>query len=85
MLLDTVAALSEELAEGTIHIANGYIPPPWEDLSYIDSNVTAFFEKIDHQNKLKQRMKNIPWHEYRKLMEHVETLLRTVRMRVKWH
>ncbi|XP_076178093.1 laminin subunit alpha-1-like [Ptiloglossa arizonensis] len=83
VLLDTVAALSEELAEGTIHIANGYIPPPWEDLSYIDSNVTAFFEKIDHQNKLKQRMKNIPWHEYRKLMEHVETLLRTANERAK--
>ncbi|KZC04266.1 Laminin subunit alpha-1 [Dufourea novaeangliae] len=77
VLLDTVAVLTQELAEGTTHIADGYIPPPWEDLSYIDSNATAFFEEIDIQNRLKQRMKNIPWHDYRKLLKHVETLFRT--------
>ena len=73
-----MAALSQKLAEGTTHIANGYIPPPWEDLSYISSNVTTFLEEINLQNKLKQEMKNIPWHEYRSLMKHFETLLRTV-------
>lgn len=73
-----MAVLSQKLAEGTTHIANGYIPPPWEDLSYISSNVTTFLEEINLQNKLKQEMKNIPWHEYRGLMKHFETLLRTV-------
>lgn len=80
ILLDTVAALSQELAEGTTHIANGYIPPPWEDLSYFESNASTFLGEINLQNKLKQRMKNVPWHEYRKLMKHVEMLLRTVRV-----
>lgn len=79
LLLDTLAILSQELAEGTAHIADGYIPPPWEDLAYIDSNATAYFEEIELQNKLKQRMKNIPWHEYRTLKNHLETLFRTVR------
>lgn len=79
VLLDTVEILSQELAEGTTHIANGYIPPPWEDLSVVDSNATAFFEEIDLQNKLKQRMKGVPWHEYRKLLKQAESSLRTVR------
>ncbi|KAF3427281.1 LOW QUALITY PROTEIN: hypothetical protein E2986_11364, partial [Frieseomelitta varia] len=83
ILLDTVAALSQKLAEGTTHIANGYIPPPWEDLSYISSNVTTFLEEINLQNKLKQEMKNIPWHEYRGLMKHFETLLRTTNEQAK--
>lgn len=83
VLLDTVDMLSHELAEGTSHIANGYIPPPWEDLSYIDKNTTAFIEEIELQNKLKQRMKSVPWHEHRKLLKQVELLLRTVRIFVK--
>ncbi|CAK9806681.1 Laminin subunit alpha-1 [Anthophora quadrimaculata] len=83
ILLDTVAVLSQELAKGTTHIANGYIPPPWEDLSYIDSNVTAFFEDIHLQNTLKQRMKNIPWHDHRKLLNNVEILLKTANEQAK--
>nr|XP_031843946.1 laminin subunit alpha-1 isoform X2 [Nomia melanderi] len=77
VLLDTVEMLSQELANRTSHIANGYIPPPWEELSYIESNATAFIAETDLQNRLKQRLKNIPWHEYKKLMMHAETLLRT--------
>ncbi|XP_076751939.1 wing blister [Xylocopa sonorina] len=77
ILLDTVVELSRDLAEGTTHIANGYVPPPWEELSYIDTNVTAFLNEIDLQNKLKKRVKSIPWHEYKKLMTHVESLFRT--------
>ncbi|XP_053979211.1 laminin subunit alpha-1-like isoform X1 [Hylaeus volcanicus] len=83
VLLDTVALLSQELADGTSHIADGYIPPPWKALSYIDSNVTTFFEEIDRQNKLKQRMENIPWHEYKKLLKHAEMLLRTANEQAK--
>lgn len=78
ILLDTVAMLSEELAGGTSHIAEGYIPPPWEELSYIDSNVTAYLEEFELRTQLQQRMKNVPWHEYKKLAEDVETMLRNV-------
>ncbi|XP_039307072.1 laminin subunit alpha-1 isoform X3 [Solenopsis invicta] len=76
ILLDTVANLSEELAGGTGHIADGYIPPPWEELSYIDSNVTAYFEELELQTHLQQRMKNVPWLHYKKLADDVESLLR---------
>ncbi|XP_050482872.1 laminin subunit alpha-1 isoform X2 [Bombus huntii] len=81
ILLDTVAALSQELAESTTHIANGYIPPPWEDLSYIDSNITTFLDEINLRNRLRQRMRDVPWHEYRNLMKYLEMLLRTANER----
>ncbi|XP_043600424.1 laminin subunit alpha-1 isoform X4 [Bombus pyrosoma] len=81
ILLDTVAALSQELAENTTHIANGYIPPPWEDLSYIDDNITTFLNKINLRNRLRQRMKDVPWHEYRNLMKYLEMLLKTANER----
>ncbi|XP_076668102.1 wing blister isoform X2 [Andrena cerasifolii] len=83
VLLDTVDMLSHELAEGTSHIANGYIPPPWEDLSYIDRNATAFIEELELQNKLKQRMQSVPWHEHRKLLKQAESSLRTANQRAK--
>jgi len=70
--------LSEELARGTSHIADGYIPPPWEELSYIDSNMTAYLEEVELRNRLQQRMRNVPWHEYKKLAENVEIMLRNV-------
>lgn len=78
ILLDTVAAMSDELAAGTSHIADGYIPPPWEELTYIDTNATVYLEELELQDRLRQRMKNIPWHEYRKLMRDVEAMLRNV-------
>ncbi|XP_076245323.1 wing blister [Calliopsis andreniformis] len=78
VLLDTVAMLSHELAEGTTHIANGYIPPPREDLEMIDSNTTLYLERIHLQNKLKERMRNVPWHEYRKLLKLAESVLKRV-------
>lgn len=78
ILLDNLAALSQELAEGTVHIADGYVPPPWQELSYIDSNTTEYLEEINRRNRLKQRMKNIPWNKYRELLKEVEVLLRAV-------
>ncbi|XP_076279706.1 wing blister isoform X1 [Lasioglossum baleicum] len=83
VLLDTVDVLSQELANRTTHIANGYIPPPWEDLSYIEANATTFLEEINLQNRLRQRMKTIPWHEYRQLMKQFETLFRTANEQAK--
>lgn len=78
ILLDNLAALAQELAEGTVHIADGYVPPPWQELSYIDSNTTEYLEEMNRQNRLKQRMKNIPWNKYRELLKEVEVLFRTV-------
>ncbi|XP_077268130.1 wing blister isoform X1 [Temnothorax americanus] len=83
ILLDTVAMLSENLAEGTGHIAGGYIPPPWEALSDIDSNVTAYLEELELRTQLQQRMRNVPWHEYKKLAEDVETMLRNLNKHAK--
>lgn len=70
--------LSEELAGGTSHIAKGYIPPPWEELSYINDNVTIYLEELELRTQLQQRMRNVPWHEYKKLTEDVEIMLRNV-------
>lgn len=78
ILLDTVATLSNELAAGTSHIADGYIPPPWEELTYIDSIVTGHFKELELRTLLQQRMKTVPWHEYKKLAEDVEIMLRNV-------
>ncbi|XP_072763928.1 laminin subunit alpha-1 isoform X2 [Anoplolepis gracilipes] len=78
ILLDTVATLSDELTAGTSHIADGYIPPPWEELTYVDSTVTAYFKELDLQTRLQQRMKSVPWHEYKKLAEDVEVMLRNM-------
>lgn len=78
ILLDTVAKLSNELATGTSHIADGYIPPPWEELTYIDSIVIEHFKELEQRTRLQQRMKTIPWHEYKKLAEDVEVMLRNV-------
>ncbi|KAG6795480.1 laminin subunit alpha-2 isoform X2 [Apis mellifera caucasica] len=83
ILLDNLAALSQELAEGTVHIADGYVPPPWQELSYIDSNTTEYLEEINRRNRLKQRMKNIPWNKYRELLKEVEVLLRAANEQVK--
>ncbi|KMQ97151.1 laminin subunit alpha-1 [Lasius niger] len=76
ILLDTVATLSDELAAGTSHIADGYIPPPWEELTYVDSVVTAHLKELELRTRLQQRMKTVPWHEYKKLAGDVEVMLR---------
>lgn len=78
ILLDTIAMLSEDLAVGTSHIADGYIPPPWEELTYIDTNATLYFEELELRTRLQQRMKTVPWHEYKKFKEDVEVMLRNV-------
>ncbi|KAL0132326.1 hypothetical protein PUN28_000249 [Cardiocondyla obscurior] len=83
ILLDTIAMLSEEMAEGTSNIADGYVPPPWVELSYIDSNVTSYLDELELRTQLQQRMKNVPWHDYKKLAENVETMLRSLNKNVK--
>ncbi|XP_043271259.1 laminin subunit alpha-1 [Venturia canescens] len=76
ILLDDLTLLSEELALETAHIANGYIPPPWEELSYVDANTTILFGELERETALKERMKNIPWSEYHRLMKKSEKLLK---------
>ncbi|XP_015607311.1 laminin subunit alpha-1 [Cephus cinctus] len=76
ILLDNLSAMANTLALETTHIANGYIPPPWEDLSFIDSNTTALLDKLQMENLIKTRLKNVPWYDYRKLMTNAEGLLR---------
>lgn len=78
ILLDTVATLSDELTAGTTHIADGYIPPPWEELTYFDSTVTTHLKELELRTRLQQRMKTVPWHDYKKLAEDVEVMLRNV-------
>lgn len=78
ILLDTVANLSNVLATGTSHIADGYIPPPWKELTNIDSIVTGYVKEVELRTRLQQRMKTVPWHEYKKLTEDVEVMLRNV-------
>ncbi|RLU21684.1 hypothetical protein DMN91_006060 [Ooceraea biroi] len=56
----------------------GYIPPPWQELTYIDSNVTMYLEELELRNRLRERMKNVPWKEYSKLVEDVEVMLRNM-------
>nr|XP_012216711.1 PREDICTED: laminin subunit alpha-1-like [Linepithema humile] len=84
ILLDTTAMLSEDLAARTSHIADGYIPPPWQELTYIDTNATLYFEELELRTRLQQRMKKVPWHEYRKFMEDVEVMLRSVNQHAKY-
>ncbi|XP_029679159.1 laminin subunit alpha-1-like [Formica exsecta] len=78
ILLDTVATLSDELTAGTTHIADGYIPPPWEELTYFDSTVTTHLKELELRTRLQQRMKTVPWHDYKKLAEDVEVMLRNM-------
>ncbi|XP_034944517.1 laminin subunit alpha-1-like isoform X2 [Chelonus insularis] len=77
ILLDDLAIMSDKLASETTHIANGYIPPPWEELSFIDSNLTAFFKEIEEINSFKNRVRDIPWQEYKNMMKAVEGLLKS--------
>ncbi|XP_032674953.1 laminin subunit alpha-1 isoform X4 [Odontomachus brunneus] len=76
ILLDTVEMLSAKLAADTNHIADGYVLPPWEALTYIDSNATLYFGELELRDRLQQRMRNVPWHKHRKLMNDVEAMLR---------
>lgn len=74
--MNDISSLSDLLITETTHISNGYIPPPWIELTFIDTNTTELFNTINNKKLLKQRMNNIPWLEYKKMMEKVELLFR---------
>ncbi|KAK0081679.1 hypothetical protein PV325_011758 [Microctonus aethiopoides] len=76
ILLDDFAIMSERLTLETSHIVNGIIPPPWIELTFIDSNSTELFNEIDRIKLLKQRMRNIPTSEYERMMNKVEKLMK---------
>lgn len=75
-MLDDLAEMYENLTAETTHIANGYIPPPWVELTFIDANTTESFEEIERISHLKRRMKNIPWSDYKIMMKNTEDLLK---------
>ncbi|XP_046413773.1 laminin subunit alpha-1-like [Neodiprion fabricii] len=75
ILLDDLDTMSSLLDEETVHIANGYIPPPWQDLSYVNDNASLLFEDIKLERNLRHKIENIPWHQYRKLKKRVTDLL----------
>lgn len=78
ILLDNIAVMSEELVAGTGHIAGGYIPPPWQELLHVDSNVSVYLEELELRARLRERMRSVPWNEYSKLVADVEAMLRNV-------
>lgn len=78
ILLDTVETLSAKLAAGTSHIVDGIVLPPWEDLTYIDANATECLGELELRDRLRQRMKSVPWHKHRQLMTDVEAMLKNV-------
>lgn len=71
--------MTRNLIEETVHIANGYVPPPWEELSRFNDNATILFEDLKFERKLRHRVKNIPWRDYRKLKKKANDLLDKVR------
>ncbi|XP_048508975.1 laminin subunit alpha-1 [Athalia rosae] len=75
ILLDYLDDMSEKLIEETVHISNGYIPPPWEDLSYVNDNVTRLSEELKLEKQLMHRIKNLPWREYKKFKKQTHGLL----------
>ncbi|XP_066580920.1 laminin subunit alpha-1 [Prorops nasuta] len=75
LLLNDIKELSEKLARETTHIASGYIPPPWEDLAIIEENTTIYFEELKILKKIKERLSQLPWDDYKRYAETAEKLL----------
>lgn len=65
------------LSSETTHIADGYIPPPWVELTFIDSNSTELFNEIARIQHLKTRAKSISWTEYEIMKTKIENLLKS--------
>lgn len=78
LLLDDIANFSSKLAEETAHVTNGFIPPPWEHLAYIDTNSTILFDEIEREIEIKQRLNELPWYDYENLFATIEALLKKV-------
>ncbi|XP_015124906.1 laminin subunit alpha-1, partial [Diachasma alloeum] len=77
LLLEDLSQLSLNLTLETTHIADGYIPPPWVELAYIDSNATELLQEIDRIDELKDRMRSVPWGDYQLLRIKAENLLKS--------
>ena len=78
--MDDLSIISEELIIETAHISNGYIPPPWEELTYIDANTSSFFAELERQKELRKKFNSMPPFEYHRLMKTFEKLLENVRL-----
>ncbi|XP_023288824.1 laminin subunit alpha-2 [Orussus abietinus] len=82
ILLDDLELLSLTLAEETTHISGGYVPPPWEELDFVDSNATMLHEEVEADKKVRQRLRNVPRYEYSRMLKNAEGLLRSVKDQV---
>ena len=78
--MDDLEDLKYELANATTHISTGYIAPPWEELAYIDDNMTIYFEVLEDRKQVEEKLRNIPWDHYRLLANRAENLLKNVRL-----
>lgn len=72
-----MALVSKELIQETYHIANGYIPLPFEDLSYISGNATELMNQIEEETELKRRIERVPWLDYKRLSDDADALYKT--------
>lgn len=68
--------ISVHLTTETLHIAEGYIPPPWIKLTSINKSSNEFFDEITRLDHLKHRFKNISWLDLKILMETFEELFK---------
>ena len=78
LLLDDLSWFANKLISETSHITTGSIPPPWEQIFLIDSNVTLFLDAINQKNELRKRLEMVPWHDYKKLLKESENSLHNV-------
>lgn len=70
--------LKYELANATTHISTGYIAPPWVELAYIDDNVTIMHEEFLIRRDIQEKVKQIPWEDYKLLAKHADLLFSDV-------
>ncbi|XP_014204068.2 laminin subunit alpha-1 [Copidosoma floridanum] len=78
LLLDDLDDLKYELINATTHISAGYIAPPWEELAYMDDNVTSLYGEIKARRRIEDEVRSIPWDDYKLMAKRAESLLSKV-------
>ncbi|XP_051174494.1 laminin subunit alpha-1 isoform X1 [Leptopilina boulardi] len=75
LLLDDLEFITNKLELETEHISMGEIPAPWEQLFYIDSNVTIFSQDLKQRKELQGKLETLPRHDFKKLLQDSEKSL----------
>lgn len=78
LLLDDLELLTNKLEFETEHISTVQIPAPWEQLFYIDSNVTIFSQDLNERKELQEKLEQVSWHNFKKLLKNSEKSLHKV-------